>query len=288
MSFNFSIEPGKTVQFGEDIVNLNGIETIEEYAEKIVLPKFTDFSYCSSYAILWGGKGSWSHKPHKNAACFYSMKCSAVGATLVVSCVKEHTSVQAVAFYGWLLNSSPWSEAFISSEIELTPVPHVKVRTDRPSNLIVGGLIATRGPWEFPTEVSRWYTMVQEGMEPNLAYLTCTGTGEGNVPRPWSHNHWPLTTEMSVRSMKTFISGTFSAKHVTGIFSKAPNYNKENRNVYTLFGARGRKTSMEKFYRALCKKKVRKTSGWDGAVTYSDSLGSNQNVMKLIGGTLND
>lgn len=78
----------------------------------------------------------------------------------------------ALEFIDWLINHSPWSNGFLSRSAQQVLDDKCFIANPKaPSNILIGGLIASRTLWEYH-EVSRaWYELVKRGVNPNLAFL---------------------------------------------------------------------------------------------------------------------
>lgn len=79
----------------------------------------------------------------------------------------------AIEYYDWLLNRSAYSSNFITKDAEYAASKGVVCSTDIPSNLLVGGLIAHRYPWEHPGLTRQWKKFVDTGLSGDMAFLLC-------------------------------------------------------------------------------------------------------------------
>ena len=79
----------------------------------------------------------------------------------------------AASFYQWLFNESPYRSVFMNSSYKSALDYGIITRTNKPSNLMLGGLIASRIPTEFGDRLPLWYALVKRGCDKNLAFVLC-------------------------------------------------------------------------------------------------------------------
>jgi len=83
-------------------------------------------------------------------------------------------------------------------------------RTNKPSNLMLGGLIASRIPTEYDKRLPLWYTLVKRGCDKNLAFVLChCASLEGGIVDYGllcGHNALELE-EQSLSTIRNFIVG---------------------------------------------------------------------------------
>ena len=292
MAFKFTIDEGIVVEFGPPLTSGRRAAKVIKYTDewdyvaKEVLPKLegyeNDTSTFACVKILEGG--GYDSNIYKNQACHARMGTdSNIGSALIVSTVREHTTPHGKAFFKWLINSSPWAAIFSEKKVNTTVVPHLRLHTYFPSNFIVSGLIASRSPWEFPDKAKHWHELVKAGMNPNLAYLTCTATrkeGKGFSLMSTVSSHWAITTNMSLKAMKKFVSGSPDSNCLkTGTFRDNPRY---SGGIFGLFGTEEKYGTGSSFFQSLADSKVKKKSGWDGRVTSVAALSSLSEMIKKV------
>lgn len=113
-------------------------------------------------------------------------------------------------YYEWLFNFSPFRDAFITKDAAKTiDKGIIVVDTTIDSRIMIGGAISTRHPWEnFAGYAAQmrpimrlWKKMVEEGMNPNYAFVLAfglrtndngatwmiTNSGFGHQVLPYSH-----------------------------------------------------------------------------------------------------
>lgn len=73
-------------------------------------------------------------------------------------------------FFRWLFNESPWKSVFATKDAEEALEHGIISEADVPNNLMVGGLVATRWPTEFPLRCDMWQALVNEGCEGDFAF----------------------------------------------------------------------------------------------------------------------
>jgi hypothetical protein len=81
----------------------------------------------------------------------------------------------SLRFLHYLLNKSPYAEAFISKSAgQALKNGYVLVSLDAPANMAVGGMIALRyGCWEYDTTSKVFNDFVAAGVDEDAAWLTC-------------------------------------------------------------------------------------------------------------------
>lgn len=101
-----------------------------------------------------------------------SQKPTAVLSMLCHSYGQSTPPSHALEFIDWLINHSPWSDGFLSrSAQQVLDDKCFIANPEAPSNILIGGLIASRVLWEY-REVSRaWHELVKRGVNPSLAFL---------------------------------------------------------------------------------------------------------------------
>lgn len=97
------------------------------------------------------------------------------GALAIVSLIHDNEGCDTVTqtdFLNWLFNDSPYAEVFVDKNAEHSlDRGFIIARTDLPSNLIVGGLIASRRVSEYSWIAKMQCSLMNAGCKPELAYL---------------------------------------------------------------------------------------------------------------------
>lgn len=154
--------------------------------------------------------------------------------------MEEITEREALPYINWLINDSPYSEAFLTKDALDCIKNSFVLRTDIPNNLLVGALIATRYVSESPGPADRitvWNKFVDMGMPPNIAFLFChlfkmNDKGVTSF-QAMSDGHSALTVNVDWDYIVNFVNG----------IKKYPGENYNNTFSYTgvstLWGKRG-------------------------------------------------
>ena len=90
----------------------------------------------------------------------------------------------ALRYLEWLQNFSPWAEIWMTKSARVTLKQGVMVaNTDVPSNLLAGGMFASRSIWEYPNIALVWNAFVERGLHPQIAYYLAHifDTSWGNI-----------------------------------------------------------------------------------------------------------
>lgn len=112
--------------------------------------------------------------------CFGASKSSDyLGASYIVSRVQRNRAAEGLEFskeivhyFDWLFNDSPWNSIFVTkSGAQAWDERHLVVRTDVPSNLLIGGLMASRVVSESSNPMFVMYDMKDTNIPMNLAFL---------------------------------------------------------------------------------------------------------------------
>lgn len=86
-----------------------------------------------------------------------------------------YNSPLSIRFYDWLLNRSPWAEVFVTKSGKLGARRGVVCHTNVPSNLLLGGLIASRVAWEHINIMATWGKLTEAGVDESLAFFLAHG-----------------------------------------------------------------------------------------------------------------
>jgi hypothetical protein len=75
-------------------------------------------------------------------------------------------------FTDWLINRSPYSAAFTTNNAEQVKEDRCfVVNIDCPSNIMIGGIVASRSLWEYTKVAIGWFELTKRGCNENLAFL---------------------------------------------------------------------------------------------------------------------
>ena len=121
-------------------------------------------------------------------------------------------------YYRWLLNVSPWADVFITKCPKEAIKKGVILRSDVPSNLLGGALIASRYGWEGQgagfapkQQVYIWGELRKRGVDESLAFLMAHQARLNNGSLFWNNTnggHEAISLEkMSQESVKKFLLG---------------------------------------------------------------------------------
>ena len=115
---------------------------------------------------------------HGNTACHAGL--SYPGTEKPVCVVNQIQTIvpeepAAIRFYEWLLNFSPYRDAFITKNAKKAVEDHIIIAdTKAPANIMVGGLMASRFATEPDYGIARactaWDRLVELGVHPNAAF----------------------------------------------------------------------------------------------------------------------
>lgn len=73
-------------------------------------------------------------------------------------------------YYRWLLNESPWAEAFLTKKVLYAKRYGVELDTSKNGGLVYGATIACR-IWEWPAVIVAWSALYKQGVGKNFAFL---------------------------------------------------------------------------------------------------------------------
>lgn len=74
------------------------------------------------------------------------------------------------AYYHWLMNESPWKDAFLTKEVLYARRYGMEMDTSKNGGVVYGATIACR-IWEWASVVVAWHALVKQGVGKNLAFL---------------------------------------------------------------------------------------------------------------------
>lgn len=115
-------------------------------------------------------------------------------------------------YIDWILNRSPWSSVFRTRSAKVAIDKGIICRVDKPSNLIIGGLMAIRYIYENPKIVRLFGELVAGGVDENVAmivaqYSTCnTGKKTFSMSGYGLGGHSSFEHSFSYTTMYNFIN----------------------------------------------------------------------------------
>lgn len=120
----------------------------------------------------------------QNTACHHSVmslgRDDKLKTQSIVTCINgpkaqdaHLTKEESVQFYDWLLNRSPYANAFVSKDADESFNKHkyAVMNVSAPANMLQGALITTRQPWEHHNVVKVFCKLVDRGVDENTAYI---------------------------------------------------------------------------------------------------------------------
>jgi len=112
-------------------------------------------------------------------------------------------------FLGWLLKRSPYRVIFSTKSVRKAYNKGVIVRTDKPANLVIGGLTAQRMTWEQTSTIVTMFDLVMAGMPENAAYVISHAVSifDGNIMTRGSNNHSSFDSRADNDTILRFNSG---------------------------------------------------------------------------------
>lgn len=141
-----------------------------------------------------------------------------------------------VKYYDWLFNQSPWSDAYITKDIDWV-MENGCVLLDPNANcdIVYGGAIATRFPYECPYNFQVWARMEELGVNKSLAFLIM------HSYRNKKGDYSTMVVELSPMhhvSIRAGCSGTFWKKFLAGKYDtkREPYVTNTRHNVNGLWG----------------------------------------------------
>ena len=125
----------------------------------------------------------------------------------------------------WLFNRSPWAYTYYNTDPPAEG-EFVYSRTDVPSNLMVGGLIAFRAIYEYPHIIGHWRWLVRNGVNETYAFILAHSMsykkkGIPCVPGSPDNHHAVAGIGMSDKSIKNFCKGKMAIANLNYV-SGAP------------------------------------------------------------------
>lgn len=118
---------------------------------------------------------------------------------------KDNTKEEIHMFVHWLLNESPYSSAFVSKSANYAIKQKCVISNGyAPSNLMVGGLVASRRLWEYSYVVRVFCELAKRGVNKDLAFLLAHLPSVQTKPKDNSELTWtnPLSGHTSLDMYK--------------------------------------------------------------------------------------
>jgi len=207
----------------------NSREEAIEQAKAAILKSERDVT--ARYAFVYT---DFSYRVSQNTACHHSVlsldREEAKEVSAIVTCINRGTKRDiescpldaSLWFYNWLLNDSPWADAFEEKDAEAAYKAGVLVcTTNVPGNILQAALVASRQVWEHPRVIRVAYRMSKEGLGGNLCFLLgsfLTDSGKQSLLHsPHGGGHFPLGCyDMTDSSCLRFVKN--KPENVEGIY----------------------------------------------------------------------
>jgi len=132
---------------------------------------------------------------YRKGGCHYNLQytdsgCHLVSTKVTMSMVAKEDLVDLKLYYDWLMNESPWADAFLSKTYH-EDYPWLFLRTDIPSNFLASACIASRQTWENGSRFTLWRSLVNKGLDKSYAFFLMCSFGYGGF-YTGSLGHCPL------------------------------------------------------------------------------------------------
>jgi hypothetical protein len=158
--------------------------------------RMINIKYTTCFGVLSNGASGWTG----GLASTYK------GTDAIAVQINRKDKVNAketALYYEWLFNFSPWRNAFLLKDVsQVWDYGAFMLNTDLDDAVMIGGGIAARHVWEsyagsaqLPALISLWTKMVENGMNPNFAYIAATNlrqSTEGYAVAAHAFGHQPL------------------------------------------------------------------------------------------------
>lgn len=144
-------------------------------------------------------------------------------------------------YYEWLLNDSPWSHIFPKEfNKKINPeYPFVVLATNHPANMVVSACIATRSMWEGMDNIVIWRELVQNNIDPNIAYILCSvliKRGGEYCYDLMPNEHWPISSSADLSYALNFVQKKTDEKYMLANFFESSQYTgNKNRTSITIY-----------------------------------------------------
>ena len=144
---------------------------------------------------------------------------------LAEGCSKSLRKPTRDKYLKWLFNRSPWAYTFYNTDPPAEG-EFVYSRTDVPSNLMVGGLIAFRAIYEYPHIIGHWSWLVRKGVNETYAFILAHSMSYQKkeikcvLGSPDNH-HAVAGISMSDKSIKRFCKGKMAIANLNYVSGEA-------------------------------------------------------------------
>lgn len=125
-------------------------------------------------------------------------------------------------YYTWLLNESPWAEAYVDKDYEVVKKYGFAIRTDLPHNFVASACVATRFLTEKYSGSSTWVVnrievmvdLLDKGVPMLWAFILANMYNKHGSKGTYSYSmpsgHEMLPPNWSVKALKNFITGNYN------------------------------------------------------------------------------
>lgn len=127
------------------------------------------------YSVIFQDGDKLVEKKNGNTAChaglsFWDERRTPIAVFNALGSIAVDDKV-ALRFLEWLQNYSPYASIWHSKSAKTTLSRGIMVaNTDVPSNLLAGGMFASRALWEYPSLSKVWNAFVEKGLHPDLSF----------------------------------------------------------------------------------------------------------------------
>lgn len=215
--------------------------------------------------ILCNADGS-KNSTHFNSACHASLSsCKKIKYVLSAAhgAGNKQRSEELVWYVNYLVNLSPFRDAFISKDAEKIVEDNCYIISgDAPGNIVGLACIATRQPWEYPGMVKSFYSLSELGAPLHVAFMAANSAGNTSFTRSYSGHSVLPTDDNGDASVLNYIEGKAVQADAASYFTSG-NY----RGCCGVYGKGGGKT----FFNGLAN--LTKGDGWkEKAIEWDDLM----------------
>lgn len=130
---------------------------------------------------------------------------------------RKNNEDDCLKYYDYLINRSPWADAFVNRSAKDTVANGAIFNTDIPANYMAGAMMATRMCTEYRSWLPLWIEMVKLGAPERLADILCYGatlnTKTGLVSYQSYCGHCPIDTARMTGAL-SYIKGEMKNPNV--------------------------------------------------------------------------
>lgn len=176
-----------------------------------------------------------------STACFADLGRCGKGVEYVLSFLMGYHDNEEERFYlDWLVNRSPWAVVFPEKDIDIIRDNGLIASTDHPSNLVVGGLIASRAYVEKRDSITAFKSLCEAGVAGNMAYVLSLCAYSLDYPK---RLHWRKQRDghsalaqsyMDKHALSNFINGIVECPRP--LMHSNSSYYDENTNIFKIWG----------------------------------------------------